>query len=138
MVPKRETAMTEATAVDDMRGAETAAMDHGATASDTATMKRRAAAMEASAAVETATAMTTATAATTVATATAMAATDLGRQTAGDVLRGGRRTRIDQRKCLRALGGRRRQHQGRGSRKAPTTDEAADQTAPCIWNFHHA
>jgi len=137
MVPKRESAMTEATAVDDMRGAETAAMEHGATASDTATMKRRAAAVEASAAVETATAMTTA-ATTTVATSTAMAAAHFGRQTAGDMLRGRRRTRIDQRKCLRALGGRSRQHQGRGSRKAPTTDEATDQTAPRIWNFHHA
>jgi hypothetical protein len=93
VMPECEPAMAEAAAVDNMRAAKPAAM------------KRRAATMETSA-VEAAAAMTTAVTTTTVATSTAMAAADFGREVAGDVLRGRRRTRIDQRKCLRALTGR--------------------------------
>jgi hypothetical protein len=120
-------AITKAAAVDDMSAAKSAAV------------KRRATAVEAStpAAVETAAAMTTM-------PTTTMTAANFGRQPVGDVLRCRRPARIDQRKRFRALAGDRRQHQGRGSRKAPTTDkvtradQATDQAAPRIWNFHHA
>lgn len=124
VMPERKPAVSEAAAVEDMRGA-------------IAAVKRHAAAMEASAAVETAATVTTAMTAT-VATSTAMTAAHFGRQAAGGVLRGRRGTRIDQRKRLRALARRYRQHQGRSSRKAPTAHETTDQTAPRIRNFIHA
>lgn len=91
-----------------------------------------------SAAVETAAAVTTTAMTATVATSTAMTAAHFGRQAAGGVLRGRRGTRIDQRKRLRALARRGRQHQGRSGRKAPTAHETTDQTAPRIRNFIHA
>jgi hypothetical protein len=125
VMPECEPAVAESAAVEDMRGAISA-------------VKRRAAAMEASAAVETAAAVTTTAMTATVATSTAMTAAHFGRQAAGGVLRGRRGTRIDQRKRLRALARRGRQHQGRSGRKAPTAHETTDQTAPRIRNFIHA
>ena len=122
-------AITKAAAVDDMSAAKSAAVKRCATAVEAST----------SAAVETAAAMTT-----TAMPATTMTAANFGRQPVGDVLRCRRPARIDQRKRFRALAGDRRQHQGRGSRKAPTThevtraDQATDKAAPRIWNFHHA
>jgi len=133
VVPVKAVAMREpesATAVDDMSGAKSA------------TVKRCATAVEAStpAAVETAAAVPATTMAATAMPTTAMTAANFGRQPVGDLLRCRRPARIDQRKRFRALAGGRRQHQGRGSRKAPTTDKAtrADQATPRIWNFHHA
>jgi hypothetical protein len=107
-------------AVEDMTGAKSAAV------------KGRTAAMEAAAsAVKSA---TTVMAAAMTATVTAMAASDFGRQPVGSVFRRRRRGWIDWRKRFRALAGRGRQHQHRGSRKTQTTDKAA----PGIRNLHHA
>ena len=107
-------------AVEDMTGAKSAAV------------KGRTAAMEAAAsAVKSATTMV-ATAMT--ATVTAMATSDFGRQPVGSVFRRRRRGWIDRRERFRALAGRGRQHQHRGSRKAQTTDNAT----PGIRNLHHA
>ena len=49
MVPKREAAVAKAAAVENMRGAKSAAMEHGATAVETAAVKRRTPTMEAAA-----------------------------------------------------------------------------------------
>jgi hypothetical protein len=81
MVPKREPAVAEAAPVENMRGAKSPAMEGGATAVETAAVKRRTSTMEAtaSAAVKSAspTAMTAATMTTTAATTT-MTAADFG------------------------------------------------------------
>jgi len=149
-------AVTKAAAADNMGAAKAAAMERGATTAETSAVKRCATTVETStsAAVETAAAMASTTVATTTVTstamtstsmtATAMTAADFARQPIGDMLRCRRRAWIDQRKRLRALAGGRRQHQGRDSRKAPTTDEATradqatDEAASGIRNFHHA
>jgi outer membrane biosynthesis protein TonB len=106
-------------AVEDMTGAKSAAVK-----SRTAAMEAAASAVK-SATTVVATAMTAAMA--------AMATSDFGRQPVGSVFRR-RRGWIDRRKRFRALAGRGRQHQHRGSRKTETTDKAA----PGIWNLHHA
>jgi hypothetical protein len=106
-------------AVEDMSRAKSAAV------------KGRAAAMEAATAVKSA---TTVVAAAMTATVTTTATPDFGRQPVGSVFRCRRRRWIDRRERFRALAGRGRQHQHRGSRKPQTTDKAA----PGIWNLHHA
>jgi hypothetical protein len=121
VVPVCEPMSTKA-AVEDVTGAKSAAV------------KGRTAAMEAAAsAVESATTVVAAMTAT-VTTVTAMATSDFGRQPVGSVFRRRRRGWIDRRKRFRALAGRGRQHQHRGSRKTQTTDKAA----PGIRNLHHA
>jgi hypothetical protein len=111
VVPEREPAMAKAAAVENMRGSESAAVDHGAASSEAAAMNRRAAGTEA--AVETSAAMA------------AMPAADFGRKSAGSIFRCGHHARIDQRKRLRALARCGRQREHRGSRKAQATDKAA-------------
>jgi hypothetical protein len=107
-------------AVEDMTGAKSAAV------------KGRTAAMEAAAsAVKSA---TTVVATAMTATVTAMATSDFGRQPVGSLFHRRRRGWIDWRKRFRALAGRGRQHQHRGSRKTQRTNKAA----PGIWNLHHA
>jgi hypothetical protein len=120
-MPVREAMSTVAkAAVEDMTGAKSAAV------------KGRTAAMEAAAsAVKSA---TTVVATAMTATVTAMATSDFGRQPVGSVFHRWRRGWIDRRERFRALAGRGRQHQHRGSRKTQTTDKAA----PAIWNLHHA
>jgi uncharacterized FlgJ-related protein len=111
-------------AVEDMTGAKSAAVKGG-----TAAMEAAASAVK-SATTVVAAAMTAAMAA----TMTAMATSDFGRQPVGNMFHRRGRGWIDQRERFRALAGRGRQHQHRGSRKTQTTDKAA----PAIWNRHHA
>jgi hypothetical protein len=113
-----------------MSGAKSAAMEHGATAVETAAVKRRTSTMEATAAVKTASAMAS------PAAMTATAAADFGRRPG--VYRCRHRARTDQRQRFRALVGCERQHYHRSRRKAQRTRQGADQPAPGIWNFHHA
>jgi hypothetical protein len=80
------------------------------------------------------TVVATAMTATMAAAVTAMATSDFGRQPVGSLFRRRRRGWIDRRERFRALAGRGRQHQHRGSRKTQTTDNAA----PRIWNLRHA
>ena len=114
VVSKREPAVAEAAAVENMSGAKSAAMEAAATVKTAAT----------------------------AASSTAMATTaaDFGRRLG--VCRYRRRARTDQRQRFRALVGCGRQHQHRGRRKAERTNkgthQGADQPAPAIWNFHHA
>jgi hypothetical protein len=102
MVPKPEPAAAEAAAVENMSGTKSAAMEHGATAAETAAVKRRTATMEAAATVKTAstvaspTAMTAPTAMTPT-TAMTTTAADFGRQPVGGVCHCRRRARTDQR-----------------------------------------
>jgi len=120
VVPVHEPMSTVAkAAVEDMTGAKSAAV------------KGRTAAMEAAAATVKS---TTVVAAAMTATMAAMTTSDFGRQPVGSVFRRRRRRWIDRRERFRALAGRGRQHQHRGSRKTQTTDNAA----PGIRNLHHA
>jgi hypothetical protein len=109
VVPVCEPMSTVAKAtVEDMAGTESAAMEAAAT--------------------------TVVAAMTATVTMTAMATSDFRRQPVGSVFRRRRRGWIDRRKRFRALAGRGRQHQHRGSRKTQRTNKAA----PGIWNLHHA
>jgi hypothetical protein len=137
VMPKREPAVAKAAAVENMAAVKAAAMEHGATAVETAAVKRRASTMEAAAtAVKSTSAMPPAAMAATTMTATAAA--DFGRQPVGGVCHRRRRARTDQRQRFRTLVGCGRQHQHRGRRKAQRINEGAEQSAPRIWNFHHA
>jgi hypothetical protein len=126
----------ESAAANDMTGAIATTTEHGTTASETAATKGRATAAETSAmnrgAAATEAAASTAAKSAATATAAAMPALHFVRQSVGDVLRGRRSARIDQRQRLGALAGCCREREYRGSRKAP-----AHHGAPGIWNCHH-
>ena len=94
MVPKREPAVAEAATVENMSGAKSAAMEHGATAVETAAMEATAATVKSATTVASSTAMAATTA---TATAATMAAADFGRQPVGGVCRCRRRARTDRR-----------------------------------------
>lgn len=139
VMPKREPAMAEAAAVENMAAVKAAAMEHGATAVETAAVKRRASTMEAAAtAVKSTSTATMPPAAMATTTMTTTAAADFGRQPVGGVCHRRRRARTDQRQRFRTLVGCGRQHQHSGRRKAQRINEGAEQSAPRIWNFHHA
>jgi len=91
MVPKREPAVAEAATVENMSGAKSAAMEHGATAVETAAMEATAATVKSATTVASSTAMAA------TATAATLAAADFGRQPVGGVCRCRRRARTDRR-----------------------------------------
>jgi hypothetical protein len=141
VMPEREPAVAKATTAEYRRGPEPAAMEYGATASETTTVKDRAATVEPAMETSTATAVETSTTTavvTATASPTAMAAADCGRQPVRDGFRRGSSARIDQRQRLCALARHRRQRKDRGGRKAQRTDKATDNAAPGIWNLYHA
>jgi hypothetical protein len=98
VVPEREPAVAKATTAENMRGAEPAAMEYGATTSETAAVKDRAATAEPAMETASTTAVVTASAA-------AMAAAHFGRQSLRRIFSCGHGARIDQRQRLCALTG---------------------------------
>jgi hypothetical protein len=125
VVPERKPAVAKAATAEHVSGSKPAAMDYGATTSETAAVKDRATAAEPAMETSAATAMVT---------AATMAAADFGRQSLRRMFSCRHGTRIDQRQRLCALAWHRRQRKERGGGKTQRTDDAP----PGIWNLYHA
>ena len=113
VVPERKPAVAKAATAENMSGSKPAAMDYGATTSETAAVKDRATAAEPAMETSAATAMVT---------AAAMAAAAISVVSPCDAMFSCRhRTRIDQRQRLRALAWHRRQRKAARRRQDPGT-----------------